>query len=176
MTTQIIEQKELRVYVGTFGKYNSGSLAGKWLNIKDYKTVDDFYKACEQLHSNEYDAEFMFQDWEYIPNKFIGGGWIDPKLFELIHHPNMEHIDINTLFDFLDDVDFTNLETYEIIEKFEECYRGYWNSFREFAYEEFGKCPHGCRCENYIDWDKYEYELKMDYTYTDEKNVFSKNY
>ena len=124
MTTQIIEQKELRVYVGTFGKYNKGSLAGKWLNIKEYKSVDDFYKACEQLHSNEYDPEFMFQDWEYIPNKFIGGGWIDPKLFELIHHPNMEHIDINTLFDFLDDVDFTNLETYEIIEKFDECNRG----------------------------------------------------
>jgi antirestriction protein len=176
MTTQIIEQKELRVYVGTFGKYNRGSLAGKWLNIKDYKNVDDFHKACEQLHSNEYDPEFMFQDWDYIPNSFINDGWINPKLFELIHHPNMEHIDINTLFDFLDDVDFTNLETYEIIEKFDECYRGYWDSFREFAYEEFGKCPHGCRCENYIDWDKYERDLQQDYTYTDKRNVFSKNY
>ena len=176
MTTQIIEQNELRVYVGTFGKYNRGSLAGKWLNIKDYKNVDEFDKACRQLHSNEYDPEFMFQDWEYIPNKFIGGGWIDPKLFELIHHPNMEHIDINTLFDFLDDVDFTNLETYEIIGKFEECYRGYWDSFREFAYEEFGKCPHGCHCENYIDWDKYAHDLQQDYTYTDKRNVFSNDY
>ena len=176
MTTQIIEQKELRVYVGTFGKYNRGSLAGKWLNIKDYKNVDEFDKACRQLHSNEYDPEFMFQDWEYIPNKFIGGGWIDPKQFELIHHPNMEHIDINTLFDFLDDVDFTNLETYEIIGKFEECYRGYWDSFREFAYEEFGKCPHGCHCENYIDWDKYAHDLQQDYTYTDKRNVFSNDY
>ena len=176
MTTQIIEQNELRVYVGTFGKYNRGSLAGKWLNIKDYKNVDEFDKACRQLHSNEYDPEFMFQDWEYIPNKFIGGGWIDPKLFELIHHPNMEHIDINTLFDFLDDVDFTNLETYEIIGKFEECYRGYWDSFREFAYEEFGKCPQGCHCENYIDWDKYAHDLQQDYTYTDKRNVFSNDY
>jgi antirestriction protein len=154
MTTQIIEQKELRVYVGTFGKYNSGSLYGKWLNIKDYKNVDEFDKACRQLHSNEYDPEFMFQDWEYIPNSFIGGGWIDPKLFELIHHPDIEHIDINALWD----------------------YRGYWDSFREFAYEEFGKCPHGCRCENYIDWDKYERDLQQDYTYTDKRNVFSKNY
>ena len=176
MTTQIIEQNELRVYVGTFGKYNRGSLAGKWLNIKDYKNVDEFDKACRQLHSNEYDPEFMFQDWEYIPNKFIGGGWIDPKLFELIHHPNMEHMDINALWDFLDDVDFTNLETYEIIGKFEECYRGYWDSFREFAYEEFGKCPHGCHCENYIDWDKYAHDLQQDYTYTDKRNVFSNDY
>ena len=176
MTTQIIEQKELRVYVSTFGKYNRGSLAGKWLNIKDYKNVDEFDKACRQLHSNEYDPEFMFQDWEYIPNSFIGGGWINPKLFELIHHPNMEHIDINALWDFLDDVDFTNLETYEIIGKFEECYRGYWDSFREFAYEEFGKCPHGCHCENYIDWDKYAHDLQQDYTYTDKRNVFSNDY
>ena len=119
MTTQIIEQNELRVYVGTFGKYNRGSLAGKWLNIKDYKNVDEFDKACRQLHSNEYDPEFMFQDWEYIPNKFIGGGWIDPKLFELIHHPNMEHIDINALWDFLDDVDLDKIKKFEkdIIEK-----------------------------------------------------------
>ena len=179
MTTQIIEQKELRVYVGTFGKYNKGSLAGKWLNIKEYKSVDDFYKACRQLHSNEYDPEIMFQDWEYIPNSFIGGGWINPKLFELIHHPDMEHIDINALWDFLDDVDFTNLETYEIIEKFEECNRGHWDSFREFAYEEFYStkiCPTGCHCENYMDWDQYEYDLQQNYTYTYKRNVFSKNY
>jgi len=181
MTTQIIEQKELRVYVGTFGKYNKGSLYGKWLNIKDYKTVDDFYKACEQLHSNEYDSEFMFQDWEYIPNKFIGGGWIDPKLFELIHHPDMEHIDINTLFDFLDCSDCsTNIfEVHEIIEKFKECNRGHWDNFREFAYEDFYStkiCPTGCHCENYMDWDKYAHDLQQDYTYTDKRNVFSNDY
>ena len=50
MTTTNIEQNELRVYVGTYGKYNSGSIDGQWLNIKDYKSVDDFYIACRELH------------------------------------------------------------------------------------------------------------------------------
>ena len=181
MTTQIIEQKELRVYVGTFGKYNSGSLYGKWLNIKDYKNVDEFDKACRQLHSNEYDPEFMFQDWEYIPNKFIGGGWIDPKLFELIHHPDMEHIDINTLFDFLDCSDCsTNIfEVHEIIERFENSYHGNFRTFRDFAYEAFDMfeiCPTGCHCKNYMDWDKYEKYIRDGYIYTDKGNVFYENY
>ena len=47
MTTQIIEQKELRVYVGTFGKYNRGSLAGKWLNIKTIKTLMNSIKHVD---------------------------------------------------------------------------------------------------------------------------------
>jgi antirestriction protein len=171
MTTQIIKQNELRVYVGTFGKYNSGSLYGKWLNIKDYKTVDDFYKACEQLHSNEYDPEFMFQDWEYIPNSFIGGGWIDPKLFELIHHPNMEQIDINTLWDFLNCSRFsTNIfETYEIIGAISRIVSWqFWDSFREFAYEAFDMfeiCPTNCHCDRFMDWDKYAHDLYTRWIY-----------
>ena len=31
-----------RCYVGTYGKYNAGSLAGAWLDLSDYPTYQDF--------------------------------------------------------------------------------------------------------------------------------------
>lgn len=50
------------IYVGTYHKYNCGSIAGKWLNLTEYSSKEEFYEACKELHSDEEDAEFMFQD------------------------------------------------------------------------------------------------------------------
>ena len=33
---------EYRVYVGTYAKYNGGSLEGKWLDLEDYADKDEF--------------------------------------------------------------------------------------------------------------------------------------
>jgi len=48
-----------RIYVGTYAKYNSGSIKGQWLNLKDYSDKDDFLAACRELHKDESDPEFM---------------------------------------------------------------------------------------------------------------------
>ena len=55
---------EASVYVGTYGKYNNGSLFGAWLDLSDYADKEEFYEACRELHKDEEDAEFMFQDYE----------------------------------------------------------------------------------------------------------------
>ena len=65
-----------RCYVGTYGKYNGGSLAGGWLDLSDYATYQDFLKACKELHKNESDPEFMIQDWENLPDGFAADEWI----------------------------------------------------------------------------------------------------
>ena len=54
---------EASVYVGTYGKYNNGSLLGAWLDLSDYADKEEFYEACRELHKDEEDAEFMFQDY-----------------------------------------------------------------------------------------------------------------
>ena len=41
---------EARVYVGTYAKYAGGSIEGAWLNISDYDSLEDFLKACRELH------------------------------------------------------------------------------------------------------------------------------
>lgn len=40
--------KNIAIYVGTYGKYNSGSLAGAWLNVNDYESEAEFYEACRE--------------------------------------------------------------------------------------------------------------------------------
>lgn len=70
-----------KVYVGTYQKYNNGSIFGKWLELDDYDNIDDFYQACKELHKDENDPEYMFQDWENIERCFIGESWLSENYF-----------------------------------------------------------------------------------------------
>ena len=81
-TTTTAEGIAPRVYVGTYGKYNSGSIAGKWLDVEDYADKEDFLKACAELHKGEHDPEFMFQDYEGIPAGMISESHISEDLWE----------------------------------------------------------------------------------------------
>jgi antirestriction protein len=72
------------VYVGTYGKYNNGSIEGKWLDLSEYSSIEEFYEACRELHKDEEGPEFMFQDFENIPKGFIGESWISDNIFEAL--------------------------------------------------------------------------------------------
>ena len=54
----------MKVYMGTYAKYNSGNLFGAWLALADYADWDEFMAAANKLHSDEHDPELMAQDWE----------------------------------------------------------------------------------------------------------------
>lgn len=70
-----------KVYVGTYGKYNSGSLSGGWLDLADYKSYSEFLAACHRLHKNERDPEFMIQDSEGFPDGLDCMEWISESDF-----------------------------------------------------------------------------------------------
>ena len=55
------------LYVGTYAKYNAGSLGGAWLKLDDYSDRSEFLAACAELHADESDRELMFQDCEGFP-------------------------------------------------------------------------------------------------------------
>ena len=57
-----------KVYVGTYAKYNSGSIAGGWISLKSCKNYDDFLKKCQALHSDEREPELMVQDTDDFPD------------------------------------------------------------------------------------------------------------
>ena len=69
------------VYVGTYKKYNSGSIAGGWLNLADYASYGDFLKACGKLHKDERDPEFMIQDSEDFPDGLDCMEWLSEQDF-----------------------------------------------------------------------------------------------
>ena len=70
------------VYVGTYNKYDNGSLFGEWLNLEDYSDKDEFIEACKALHSDENDPEFMFQDWEGLLSNLITESSVPDEIFE----------------------------------------------------------------------------------------------
>jgi antirestriction protein len=72
------------VYVGTYAKYNEGSIFGKWVNLTDFTNIKDFYLFCFDLHKDEHDPELMFQDWENFPENTIWECSIDNEVFDLL--------------------------------------------------------------------------------------------
>jgi antirestriction protein len=87
-----------RIYVGAYAKYNNGSIEGKWLDLTNYSSIEEFYKAAKKIHKDEKDPEFMFQDWENIPEGFIGESWLSDKVFEAIEvYQKFEEMDNSEL-------------------------------------------------------------------------------
>jgi antirestriction protein len=59
MTTTTV--LEVKIYVGTYAKYNNGSIQGQYIDLIDLDKKE-FYDLCQEIHSDEEDPEFMFQD------------------------------------------------------------------------------------------------------------------
>ena len=126
-----------RIYVGTYGKYNSGSIFGKWFDLTDYKNLEDFYKAIKEYHKSEYDPEFMFQDWENIPKCLIDESWIHEEIYDYVNELKDDNICFELFNDFLNyyySFDFDSI--YQAIEKMHERLRGCYNSLEEYAEQE----------------------------------------
>lgn len=147
---------DMRVYVGTYHKYNCGSIAGEWLDIDDYADADEFYAACAELHKDEADPEYMFQDWEGFPEGMIGESYIDKEVFELAQ---------------LSDDDFELLTVYRedvnqdgTIEQARDDYLGTYDSADDYAEEFHTECgdlasvPESLR--GYIDWEAVARDMR----------------
>lgn len=163
--------QEAAVYVGTYGKYNNGNLGGGWLYISDYPTKADFVRAAKKLHNDESYPEFMYQDWQNIPNGMISESSISEELFEVVRELNtMDPEQIEAFYVFCDLYKY-NLEgkdATEILEIFNDSYYGDFPFERDFAYyivEEFGFPENQ---EEYFDYDGYARSLLMSgYDYYD---------
>lgn len=66
-----------RVYVGTWNKYNNGSIAGAWIDLNNTANYADFLAACRKVHEDEADPEFMIQDTEEMPDGLGCLDWLD---------------------------------------------------------------------------------------------------
>lgn len=157
------------VYVGTYGKYNNGSLDGKWMKLSDYSDKEEFLDACYELHSDEND-ELMFQDYENIPKEYIGESWISEKIWKLLEMLNELDDDEKELFcEWLESYGDEN----STVEDFRDAYLGTYRDIEEFVRE----CGYGEELDKlpdwlYIDWDKVENAVLMDCNYIDTKDGY----
>lgn len=160
-----INISEARVYVGTYGKYNAGSLFGKWLNLSDYSDKDEFYVACRELHSDEEDPEFMFQDYENIPEDLISESWISDKIFDVLEAlDDMEESQQEPFLIWCNNRShsFADKDIYDLIRGFEDDYMGAYEDEEDYAYNFVEQCydlPEFAL--SYFDYEKFARDLFM---------------
>lgn len=160
-----------RLYVGTYAKYNNGSIAGAWLDLDDYNDAAEFYSACQELHSDEEDPEFMFQDFEGFPKSFYSESGNVDAIYEYIDFCTDSHMDQDAIDAGLD-LDIP-------LEHIEEAYQGRYDSDEAFAKqmaEDFELIPNDLKWPLfYIDWTAAARDLMMDYSES-ERHYFSSNW
>ena len=154
---------KMKIYVGTFKKYNEGSLFGRWMDLEDYYDLYEFYMACRELHQDEDDPEFMFQDFEDIPDSLISESSIDEDIYELVHFEG----DLEALYAFISLGNYNCLSdyiesfNYAFLTKLESCNDeltalGYWAA--EGGYYDIPE-----ELENFVDYEKIGASIQYDY-------------
>jgi antirestriction protein len=159
----------LKLYVGTYAKYNNGSIAGEWLELDDYSSKDEFLEACAELHNDEQDPEFMYQDHENIPeNLYSEAGVFD--FWSLAEE--LESADISDFELYAEYCNHFGYELSEGIDAYTDAYAGDYSSENDpqgsFAYDTVQELlPHDAPdfLTRYFDYDAFERDLFMtDYT------------
>ena len=164
---------EPSVYVGTYGKYNDGSLRGLWIDLSSFNDYDEFIKFCKAIHADEEYPELMAQDDECFPREWYTEGFMSEDDFKHI----LEYSDmcdkhgadaVNDYMEFNDSLD-----------NFEEDYCGKWDSEEDFARNIIEECYNleemMGSLANYFDYEHFADELfTWDYYMGTNGHVFSR--
>ena len=151
------------IYVGTYSKYNSGSIAGAWLSLDDHDTEKEFYSAALSLHTDERDPELMFQDFESFPREFYGESGCDERLWQWLALDKHEREIVSA---WIDQVGSTDSIQYIL-----DCYAGSadsWSEYVENYVDERGvlnEMPD--HLQMYFDYDAYGRDMRHSCTVAD---------
>lgn len=163
---------ETKIYVGTYSKYNEGSIEGEWLIIQDYSDAEELIEAMKELHNDEEDPEFMIQDREGHLIHLIGESMSEYEwegVFEVIEAIEDSYLDVEVIEAYVSYVG-GGIDSSTISDA-EEAYQGEYSSDEEFAEEiaeQLGcidrkaSWPQTC-----IDWEWAARELMYDYFESD---------
>lgn len=155
------------VYVGTYGKYNNGSIAGKWVDLEQFAgDREGFLAHCAEIHKGEHDPEFMFQDYQRFPERFYGESCLPDALFAWLE---LDEQDREMLERY---IDATGDDSADIRDA-QDHYAGTYSTGADFAEaiaEELGIVPKDFPSWIAIDWERtWEGGLRFDYS-TSEHN------
>ena len=159
-----------RIYVGTYAKYNDGSLDGKWIDLTAFDSYEEFVDYCRALHKDEKDPEFMVQDFENYPKKWYHeGGLPTEEEFEKINEFYLMDDDDKDAYEAF--VEYTGNDS---VDSFRDAYEGQFNSAEDFAYHMVNNLGWDGVVENnlemYFDYDGFGRDLMYDFHIGDEDN------
>ena len=160
---------QVQVYVGTYGKYNNGSIEGKWLDVSDYSDKEEFLEACAELHEDEEDPEFMFQDIEapeYLSH-LISESHIDDELWEALEAVEGMSIEEDVLEAYIYCFGTNGKSIADLISEADDAFCGEFDSDAAFAEdyaEQTGAIDSNATWpQNCIDWDWAARDLMIDH-------------
>jgi antirestriction protein len=150
------------LYVGTYHKYNSGSLRGAWLKLDDYADRGEFLQACAKLHADESDRELMFQDCEGFPKCWYSESSAPPdELWEWLALDDGERLAFEAYAETKGSDDTCT------IDNFRDCYEGTADSGADFAEriaENTCAIPKDLPTWIFVDWEAtWKCNLRHDY-------------
>ncbi len=159
------------VYVGTYAKYNDGSLFGMWVDMVKCGDYDTFMEVCHSLHADEEDPELMYQDYECFPSSWYSESGIDEDTFDkIIEFSELDDDDRDAFEEFSDA--FGN----DCIESFRDRYMGKWDSEKDFAEHIVDECYNLDKMmgslASYFDYEAYARDLFIDDYYFTNGYVF----
>ena len=161
-----------RVYVGTYNKYNNGSTAGAWIDLEDHDE-ESFAEAIRELHADEADPEYMYQDREGFGAEVFDesgpkkGAWEALEAWKAMDEDRREAFGIF--------VANGSHDLGEAAEAFEEAYQGQYNSREAFAEqlaEDVGVQVPDTWPLNCIDWERAARDLFMGDYWEEDGYVF----
>ncbi len=158
------------VCVGTYHKYNCGSIFGMWLDLTTFADYDEFCAVCRFLHRDEADPELMCQDYENFPAEWYTEGFMSEEEFDKIQE--FAELDDDEREAFQAYIDFKCDSSLDI-DDFREAYQGEWDSEEEYARHIVEECgmldnvPESLK--EYFDFERYADDLfRWDYEFIDD--------
>ena len=162
------------LYCGTYGKYNSGSLRGMWVDLSTFDSYEDFINFCKAIHADESDPELMYQDFENMPYSLYHES-MGKEGFENIK----KYCELCDEYGVLAVDDFLKFFKPEELDRMHDAYVGVYDSEEDFAEEIVSDCYDLEKMignlADYFDYDALARDLFMcDYYFGSHGTVFAR--
>ena len=152
------------VYVGTYHKYNRGSLKGASVNPESFDDEDELMEFLYRLHADESDPELMMQDYMNFPRKFYSESMNKYDFAKLYEWLNLDEEQRQMCQEYWDEIDES-----ESVEEITDSlvYSGDSNDyFDELADEELSMCNAPESLKSCFDYEKWREQCAWYYTVT----------
>lgn len=160
-----------RIYVGTYAKYNDGSIDGEWVDLTDFAyDYEGFVEHCREIHKDEKDPEFMIQDYEGFPEKLYHEAGLpsEEEFDKIIEISELDDSEKDAYAAYLE-LDFSD----DSIEAFREHYYGEYEDDNTLGYEIVEEMGMPQNTEMYFDYERFGRDLMYDYHHGDPDNTDS---
>ncbi|MCS3870866.1 hypothetical protein J3D55_003782 [Chryseobacterium ginsenosidimutans] len=120
--------EDFQIYVGTYSKYNSGIIYGSWLKLSDYSDYDKLLEAMQELHQDEEEPEFMYQDYEcsqfFIKQKLISECYLSTDIYEIAEQINSSDYDFEVIEAYAECMSYYHEDVSDLLESLSDSYYG----------------------------------------------------